>query len=160
MGLVPSLNTYAYVDSAPTNYIDPLGLAKCVYSISLDTMTCTSDDGMTAVQASGSGVFSGQGECKNNPDCADEKDRGPTPPGTYEMIPSDKYGRSWWLKEGFFTRQLCKLGVGRCEFYFHKGTYSQGCITMDKNNESAMEKFVKIKKLLRRDTNNTMTVIP
>jgi hypothetical protein len=45
------------------------------------------------------------------------------------MVPTDKYGGSWWLKEGVVTRQVCKLGVGRCEFFLHLGSMSLGCIT-------------------------------
>ena len=133
---------------------------KCNYSISQHIVECTSDDGSQSAQAGPGGVFSGNAECENNPSCSSIKDRGPTPPGTYDMVSSEKYGGSWWLKQGFWTRQFCKLGFGRCEFFFHEGTISAGCITVNKNNQDARNQFKKIQDLLRTETNNTMTVTP
>jgi hypothetical protein len=105
-------------------------------------------------------VHSGQGECKNNNECTDDKNRGPTPPGIYDMIPSDKYGGSYWLKEGWVTRQLCKLGFGRCEFFLHLGSYSAGCITVERTDTSSPQQFDKLKELLRGDPKNTLEVVP
>ena len=122
-------------------------------------MICTTDDGTTG-QVGPDGVFSGQDKCKNNPECADEENVGPVQPGDYDMIPSDKYGGSYWLKEGFFKRQFCNLGYGRCGFFFHEGSRSKGCITVNKNNSKAMEEFNNLKEILHKDSNNTMTVVP
>ncbi len=76
------------------------------------------------------------------------------------MEKSSKFGGSFWLKESFLDRQLCKLGYGRCEFFLHEGTYSAGCITVDKNNSDVMDKFDRIRDFLNGETDNTMTVEP
>ena len=122
-------------------------------------MVCTADDGTTE-QIGPDGIFPDQCKYKDHPECIDKKDIGPVQPGDYDMIPSDKYGGSYWLKEGFFKRQLCKRGYGRCEFFFHEGYYSKGCITVNKNNSKAMEEFNNLKEILQKNSNNTMTVVP
>ena len=75
------------------------------------------------------------------------------------MVLSEKDGVSYWLDEGYLNRLLCRLG-GRCEFFLHKGTYSQGCITVDKNNAAASKQFDALMGLLEGDAPNTMTVKP
>ena len=122
-------------------------------------MVCTADDGTTE-QIGPDGIFPAQCKYKDHPECIDKKDVGPVQPGDYDMIPSDKYGGSYWLKEGFFKRQLCNLGYGRCGFFFHEGSRSKGCITVNKNNSKTMEEFNKLKEILQKDSNNTMTVVP
>jgi hypothetical protein len=43
VGFFGGRDFYSYVGSTPTGFIDPFGLAECVYSISQHTLTCTSD---------------------------------------------------------------------------------------------------------------------
>jgi RHS repeat-associated protein len=160
LGLAAGLNTFSYVDSSPVKFVDPFGLAKCYYSISQRLLICESDDGGRSAQVGPNGVFSGTGECRNDPACANDKNRGPVRPGNYDLIPSSKYGGSWWLREGFFGRQMCKLGIGRCEFFLHEGTISLGCITIDRTNEDARKQFGDIKSMLRGDATNTLQVRP
>src|SRR5437867_11029710 len=118
---------------------------------------CISDDGERSVVAK---AFSGLAECRNNVACAGEPDRGPIPPGTYQMIESDKYGGSWWLAESWITRQICRrLHIGRCQFFLHSGYTSQGCINVDKQSPSGLEQWEQIKKVLNGDPKNTLTVV-
>ncbi|MET1257678.1 tlde1 domain-containing protein, partial [Aliikangiella maris] len=105
-------------------------------------------------------VFSGKGEDMNDPSRTDNKNTGPIPSGKYEMEWSAKYGGSYWLKEGWWTRQLCKAGRGRCEFFLHKGNNSNGCITVDPDNAEAMKQFDELMDMLGKESKNTMTVMP
>ncbi|MFO0775965.1 MAG: RHS repeat-associated core domain-containing protein [Nitrospiraceae bacterium] len=152
-------NLYAYAGQNSTRWSDPYGLAKCTYSIGSHTLRCTADSGQSQ-EVGPSGIFSGLGECRNNVQCAAERDRGPTPPGVYEMVPTDKYGGSYWLKEGWFSRQLCKMGFGRCEFFLHAGMFSRGCITADKTDPIATSQYGDLKQLLSRDPSNVLEVTP
>jgi len=152
-------NLYGYVQNNSVNATDPSGLAHCYYSISRHTLFCSSEEaGGGSVIIGPDNVFSGRGACMNNPACIETKDEGPTPPGTYQMIRSEKYGGSWWLKENFITRQICTLGYGRCQFYLHIGYYSKGCITVNANNTDAVHKFNELKCLLDSELSNKMTV--
>jgi RHS repeat-associated protein len=160
VGLAGGINTYAYVDGDPIDFLDRFGLARCTYSISTHTLVCDSNDYSRAERAGPEGVFSGFEECRNNPECVDDKNRGPVQPGDYDLVPSRKHHGSYWLKEGFVKRQLCKLGVGRCEFFFHLGTYSLGCITVERENLHARQQFDRIRSILRGDSHNTVTVVP
>jgi RHS repeat-associated protein len=160
LGDARALNRYAYVGGSPIMYVDPIGLARCTYSISEHVLFCISDDGTRTGQIGPDGIFSGLGSCKNNPACVGESNRGPTPPDTYSMESSEKYNGSYWLNPGFVERQLYKLNLVRGEFYLHKGTYSEGCITVDKNNPEAVAAWSLLGDLLRRDLHNTLKVTP
>ena len=138
---------------------DPFGFATCRYSISEHTLCCDCDDGKTSARVSPENVFSGDGQCRNDPACAGKKDEGPTPPGDYEMVPSTKYGGSWWLKDPWIQRQLWKLGIGRSGFFLHLGTVSLGCITVIKTKPAAVQEWENLKKLLEKESKNTMTVV-
>ena len=86
----------------------------------------------------------------------------PIPPGEYDMIASDKYEGSWWLRQGAFTEwRYVNLGQGRGEFFLHLGFgVSEGCITVIKTNPNAKRQFEAVRAILRRDVENTLTVVP
>jgi RHS repeat-associated protein len=141
-------------------------IEKCHYSISEHTLLCTSSDGSSAIQIGPTGVFSGVGDCKNNttPACLASEDKGPIEPGEYEMVPSAKFGGSWWLNEGRMKRNagdvVSFLGAlagkevsSREGFFLHKGNLSLGCITIDRNKKNAdaqeaRDRFDELKKSL------------
>jgi RHS repeat-associated protein len=81
IGLGGGINTYGYANQNPLQFVDPLGLYTCYYSITAGTMTCVPDNPRNAPYQS-SGWHSGQGACKDNPNCEATKFEGPTPPLT------------------------------------------------------------------------------
>jgi RHS repeat-associated protein len=163
IGLGGDVNTYAYSNLNPVSNVDPEGLASCTYSISAHTMICTPNRGGRSLALGPLGVFSGvPGQCRNNPDCADNKDEGPIPPGNYKMNQDDREGN-----EGFWRLEpdppipgwKCRLGVNRCGFMLHPGTVSLGCITADPTNKKTMRQYDRVDRLLQRENGaNTLTV--
>ena len=101
-------------------------------------------------------VHSGRSEhghsCRDNPECSEVKDYGPTPPGTYNMRRVDNYGGSYWLDEG----RLRRFFNDRSEFFLHEGSVSHGCITVKRGSPAWND----LMRLLDGDSNNTMTVRP
>ncbi len=99
IGLAASLNTYSYVDGDPIQYFDSAGLARCRYSISKHTVSCTSNAGGKTTTVGPDDVWSGLGQCTNNnsKQCIEMTDLGPVPPGNYRMNRDTRAGH-----EGFW----------------------------------------------------------
>jgi RHS repeat-associated protein len=152
-------SVYAYAGSSPFMNVDPSGLAKCTYSIKTHILSCSTNDGSSGMSVGPEGIFSGGGllgsgdsKCTNNPECSDKPFTGPVPPGDYGLEPSSKFGGSFWIKENWISRQLCKLRLNRCEFFLHRGTLSNGCITVLKgNNLPNTDRFGTIKNFIDGD---------
>ncbi|WP_373777528.1 RHS repeat-associated core domain-containing protein [Glaesserella sp.] len=166
IGLAGGENLYRFGDNIQ-NWMDPLGLkaaASCLYQISKQELTCTrveNRETKTVSITKNDGVFSGRNEgttkCQNNVSqaCLNSKNYGPTLPGKYKMIRTDKFGGSWWLDEGFFTR----IFRSRNSFYLHKGSVSWGCITVDKTNAQGMSKYSELEQILKDVDSPEMTVV-
>ncbi len=166
IGLSGGLSTYNYVGADPLTFADPLGLAKCTYSITKHTMSCSSNGGDSTVIVGPDGVWSGMGDqCRNNLACAKYDDVGPVPPGEYRMNRDDREknrGKKFWRLEPTPKIPGWKCGIlARCGFMFHLGSVSKGCITVDKFDPELTKQFDRIHEMLMgEDGHNTMTVEP
>jgi RHS repeat-associated protein len=165
IGLWGGLSTYAYVGSDPLTFADPLGLAKCTYSITKHKMSCSSNGGDRTVDIGPDGVWSGIRECTNNLQCVTYGDAGPVPPGEYKMNRDDRErnrGKKFWRLEPVPKIPGWKCGIfARCGFMFHLGSVSKGCITVDKFDPDLTKQFDRINEMLiGEDGHNTLTVEP
>jgi uncharacterized protein RhaS with RHS repeats len=165
LGIAAGLSTYSYVDSAPATFVDPMGLAKCVYSIHKHIMECTSNDGSETHKVGPGGVWSGQSRCQDNPnkECYETENAGPVPPGQYKMNHDTRpnHEKRWRLEPQPTTPGWkCRLGIVRCGFMFHPGRNSLGCITVDIEDRDLMERYdVLHNLLLQEDGSNTLKVV-
>ena len=167
-------NTYGYVGANPLVYVDPWGLAKCLYSISAHTLECVSNTadiedfvGSHEERALGpDGVFSGVSACRNNPEssCQESKDFGPVKEGQYKMNEDlraghDKYWRLDPIPQvTWFDYYVLRKRSG---FMLHPGSVSLGCITTDKGNDAAIAQYNALHSLLWRERGaNTLEVRP
>jgi RHS repeat-associated protein len=175
-------NFYAYVKNSPIGAVDPLGLAKCIYSISAHTIVCQPNadpgspaidgpNGADAVQVGPNGVGSGNGTCSNNPSSAclksvyqngDPNSGGPIPPGNYAL--TYMYDSHW--NDGHDRYDIAQLPFDfshrawrwatreRKAFELHRGTITHGCINVDINNPDAMSQYDDMQQLLLQEQFN------
>jgi type VI secretion system (T6SS) effector TldE1-like protein len=159
----------------PVTEVDPLGLAKCIYSITAHTLICIPNadpgwpaivgpNGAGAVQLGPGGVWSGVKGCANNTHCINDNDLGPIVPGNYNMNQDDRSGHAgfWRLEPNpKIPGWKCRLGLARCGFELHPGSISLGCITTNKTDANAMQEYNSINNLLNQENgSNHLTVIP
>jgi len=84
IGLGGGVNTYTYVEGNPLSYVDPQGLATCVYSVGAGRMDCMRNGSekftWSGSFASGNNSVAG---CKNNASCESMQSVGPIPRGCW-----------------------------------------------------------------------------
>jgi len=175
IGLQGGLSTYGYVGANPGTGIDPFGLAECFYSVGSHELRCYARPEppdlvgpprpRPAVVLNGNDVFSGQGECRNNPtsQCAQDSFDGPVPPGEYFMNPDGRAGKEnhWRLEPNPpVSGWEYATGQKRNGFKLHPGSVSQGCITINPNNPELMLLYMQLHRILQNDTRNTLYVKP
>jgi RHS repeat-associated protein len=171
IGLVSGANTFGYVSANPLGSIDILGLAVCTYSISRHTLSCSPNDprSVGGVNLGPDGLFSGQGDCENNPsnECQKAKDRGPIPEDDYDLVPYDGTRDStgtWWRAQpkSWLTRAAQGLGIGSRDggFLLHPGRISAGCITRKwGRNDPFPDDYRRLNDLLKKESGrNTLKV--
>lgn len=77
------------------------------------------------------------------------------------MISVTNYDGSFWLKENRLSDNACKiLGIGRCGFFLHVGSISNGCITVNRGNTNAVNRYNALKDLIQQDPVNVLIVVP
>jgi len=135
---------FLYCGYDPINLIDVNGLLFLDFLVSKGTINVYNDDLKFKYSLP---ATAGDGACMNNPDCADQNDKGPIPSGLYEIIPSELNdlsvlktikrlisGDGDW---GDFSVPIhkspgsqCVVGCDRGGFYIHGGVKigSAGCI--------------------------------
>jgi len=142
-------NLYGYVTSDPVNFVDPSGLAKCVYSQSAHTLICVANDGEDIATLGPDGVFSGKWAGKDNSFFSFVPNFGPIPTGRYNI--SQDASPGYWKLTG---QQGNVSSPYRNGFLLHPGSESLGCITADKSNERTKFQYKLINNLLADDLAN------
>jgi RHS repeat-associated protein len=163
------ISLYAYVFNDPANEVDPSGLAECFYRISTHTLECVSRANVDSppIVVGPESVSSGAWPCKDRPACTNVRDLGPIVPGEYRMNRDLRAGHEgiyrlepiphhpWW--DGLLVR----MGLKRGGFELHRGTRTVGCINVLKTDESAMNEYRELLKLLEaEDGRNYLLVAP
>ncbi|MFA7484158.1 MAG: RHS repeat-associated core domain-containing protein [Vulcanimicrobiota bacterium] len=168
IGHAGNLNLYAYPTN-PVGFVDPEGLeVTAVLDISTGTMTVTSTEGDSVVYK---GIFSGDGDCKNDPSKGHVPFKGPTPPGTYNLgypvsaqaTHPDNSGDLMWIPiinratgndRVFVTDPKTGRRVERNAMFVHPGSVSQGCVTFPNESKETGElrssDFSELKEMLMK----------
>jgi RHS repeat-associated protein len=172
---------YTYVGNGPVNWVDPVGLAQCSYSISRHTLTCVANSQpllwpQRVVQVGPTDVSSGDNDggtqCKDNPNCSGRKYKGhgPIEAGEYKMNPDPRPGHEGqyrlepeppiikWYREwlpGWVP------GSQRGGFRLHLGSRTHGCINVLYDDPVARAQYLAMQLLLdSEEGNNWLLVTP
>ena len=137
------------------SYNDPSGLAKCKYSISTGSLTCTSNDGSQTFDLN---AISGNKDNRNDPSKTGVKG-GPVPIGHYDLskVDGDKSSMDWFLDPGLKSRIGYRLGLNRGGFNMHlRPGGSEGCINSKGNSRDTLQNLNNL--LIKEAGANTIDV--
>jgi RHS repeat-associated protein len=135
---------YAYVQNNPLIWTDPLGLVHCTYDVTNHHYHCVSDDGTQTYDTTR--VRSGNGNCANNTACSATRNRGPIPPGRYNMGGMGNTPNPHRVPRVFLTPQRGTNTLNRDSLEVHQGgpNDSAGCITIDPEEYDRFRRFYQI----------------
>lgn len=150
-GFDGGINFYPYVNNSPIGSVDPLGLARCVLSVSEGMLVCfPQQPGHEAVIIPVSSGNNGGGmPCKNNSSCDPVHDRGPIPRGNWQWTtdPTSKPngrvlvplpGTMTWGRD-LFRSHSCTNAFGPSV----KSPFcSAGCVTGSPDNIRRLNKLI------------------
>jgi len=137
--------------------------ARCLYSISAHRLECSSsvNHQMPPVIVGPENVASGDGTCKDNPQCTGRKFmlKGPIEPGEYKMNPDPRPGHAGRFElepippnPGWRLRLPSWMpGSLRGGFLLGLGSATHGCITVQKEDPTARAQYGKMLKLLEAE---------
>jgi hypothetical protein len=158
---------------ATNNKVNPTGGAECLYRISAHTLKCVSNTNyqMPPIIVGPENVASGDGTCKDNPQCTgrEYKRRGPIEPGEYKMNPDARRGHSERFElepipvnPGWRVRLPSWMpGSLRGGFLLGLGDATHGCITVLKEDPIAKAQYEKMLQFLQaQGGNNYLRVVP
>jgi RHS repeat-associated protein len=144
IGFNGSNDFYVYVLNNPLLWTDPLGLVHCTYEVANHHYHCVSDDGTQTYDTTR--VRSGNGNCRDNPECSATRNRGPIPPGRYNMGGMGNTPNPHRVPRVALAPQPGTNTLNRDALEVHQGgpNDSAGCITIDPAEYDRFRRFYQI----------------